>query len=355
MSGERTEKATPKRRGESRSKGQIPRSNDFNSAVMLTVGVILIFVFAPYIMQELEINAAYVFSHLDPNQVTRANLIGYFTPHLNTLAKVMLPFLLTLMISGIVLNYVQIGTLFTLETLKPNFGKLSPMSMVNGFKRFFDLKAVVELLKSIIKLLIVTAVIISFINGQKDTLLNLLGADLLQALAVISSISYNLLLQIAVTFIILGIADKLYQNYEFEKSIKMTKEEIKDELKNASGDPKIKAKIRSIQMKFAMQRMMGSIPSADVVVTNPTHYAIAIRYDSSKAPAPQVIAKGTDFIAFKIRDIAKSNNIPVVENPPLARTLYKVVPLEGLIPAELYVAVAEVLAFVYKNNKGKRK
>ena len=134
-----------------------------------------------------------------------------------------------------------------------------------------------------------------------------------------------------------------------------TKQDVKDERKNAQGDPKIKAHIRKVQMKFATQRMMSAVPTADVVVANPTHYSIAIRYDTGKAPAPQVVAKGTDYVAFKIREIAEANNIPIVENPPLARTLYKIVPLDGMIPAELYVAVAEVLAFVYKTNKGKRK
>ena len=136
--------------------------------------------------------------------------------------------------------------------------------------------------------------------------------------------------------------------------LKMTKQEVKDERKNADGDPKIKAHIKKTQMRFAMQRMMSAVPKADVVVANPTHYAIALSYDISKAPAPQVVAKGVDYVAFKIREIAEANGVPVVENPPLARTLYKIVPLDGMVPAELYVAVAEVLAFVYKTNKGKR-
>ena len=171
--------------------------------------------------------------------------------------------------------------------------------------------------------------------------------------AKISGIVFEMGLQICIVLIILGIFDKKYQEIEFEKSIKMTKEEVKDEHKNAEGDPKVKAKIKSVQMQFAMQRMMGAIPTADVIITNPTHYAIALRYDSKIAPAPQVVAKGVDFVAFKIKEVAKNNNIPIVENKPLARTLYKIVPLDGLIPAELYVAVAEILAYVFKlNNKG---
>jgi flagellar biosynthetic protein FlhB len=146
----------------------------------------------------------------------------------------------------------------------------------------------------------------------------------------------------------IGFIDRKYQNYEFEKSIKMTKQEIKDEYKNIEGDPIIKAKIRSAQMQFMKQKMMSAVPQADVVVANPTHYSVAIKYDKSKAPAPVVVAKGVDFMAFKIREIAKANNVPIVVNKPLARALYKLVKVDSVIPAELYVAVAEILAFIYK-------
>ena len=191
------------------------------------------------------------------------------------------------------------------------------------------------------------------INARKGEIFNLIGVDLPQSLSTIASIIFDMLIRICIILFFIGIADKKYQQYEFEKSLKMTKEEVKDEAKNSEGDPKIKAKIRAIQMQFAMQRMMSSVPKADVIITNPTHYSVALKYDSKAASAPQVIAKGVDFIAFKIREIAKHNDVPIVENPPLARTLYKIVPLDGLIPAELYVAVAEILAMVYKANKGK--
>ena len=148
--------------------------------------------------------------------------------------------------------------------------------------------------------------------------------------------------------LILGYIDKRYQNYEYEKSIKMTKQEIKDEQKDTEGDPKIKARIKSIQMQMARQRMMSSVPTADVVVTNPTHYAVAIKYDKTQAPAPLVVAKGVDYLAFQIREIAKNNNVPIVENRPVARTLYNSVPVGGIIPSDMYVAVAEILAYVFR-------
>ena len=151
--------------------------------------------------------------------------------------------------------------------------------------------------------------------------------------------------------LILGYLDRKYQVYEYEKSIKMTKQEVKDEYKDTEGDPKIKARIKSIQMQMARQRMMSAVPQADVVVTNPTHYAVAIQYDKSKAPAPMVIAKGVDYLAFQIRDIAKNHNVPIVENRPVARALYNTVPVDGVIPSDLYVAVAEILAYVYNNKR----
>jgi flagellar biosynthetic protein FlhB len=191
----------------------------------------------------------------------------------------------------------------------------------------------------------------SVLNGRKDELYGLLGMDINSSFVIIGSILTKMLINMCLAMIVLGIFDKKYQDYEFEKSIKMSKQEIKDEMKDTEGDPKIKSRIRSIQMRMAQQKMMSAIPQADVVVTNPTHYAVAIKYDKSKAPAPMVVAKGVDFVAFKIREVATHNNIPIIENRPLARALYKLVPIDGIIPADMFVAVAEVLAYVYNKDK----
>lgn len=355
MAGERTEKATPKRRNESRNKGQIPKSQDLNQGVTLAVGIYLISILAPSIMAKFQNSATHIFSNLDPNLINNESIIGFFSPHLYLLFDILLPIMLVLMIAGVIVNLAQVGFFFSLEPLKPKLDKLSPMGMIKGFKKFFDLKSLVELIKSLLKMAIVAGISYSVINSHRNDLLALLGSDVQQALALIGAIILEMITLITIILLIIGIIDKKYQTYEMEKSIKMTKEEIKDERKNSEGDPQIKSKIRSVQMQFAMQRMMSEVPTADVIITNPTHYSIALRYDTKIAPAPQVIAKGVDFVAFRIRDIAKHNGIPIVENKPLARTLYKIVPLEGLIPAELYVAVAEVLAFVYKQNKGKVK
>lgn len=355
MSDERTETATPRRRNKARQDGQVSKSQDLSMAVTLAVGFFVMFSSLPFISEKIRSIFVNTFSNLNPEQVSRENFVGYLATYIWSTINILLPILSCIMVAGVAINYMQIGPLFSTKSITPDFSKLGPEKIIKGFKRFFQIKSFVELIKSVIKASIVGGIGYSVIKKREPELIALLGSDIFTALSVIGSIVCEMLIQICIVLFILGIADKKYQDYEYEKSIKMTKQEIKDERKNAEGDPTIKTKIRSIQMRFAMQRMMSSVPSADVVVTNPTHYAIALRYDTSKAPAPQVVAKGADFVAFKIREIAENNNIPIVENKPLARTLYKIVPLDGLIPAELYVAVAEVLAYVFKINKNSKR
>ncbi len=354
MSDERTEQATPKRRTKAREEGQVSKSQDLNSSVTLLLGLSVLFMYMPFIFEKFKTITIYLFTNLDPNLVNKKNIFGFLGQYLSDIFVILIPIFSVMVIAGVAVNFAQVGPLLSFKAIKPDLSKLTPSKMLMGFKKFFELKSLVEFVKSIIKLLIITGIGYSVIHKHELELISLLGADLGYGLTFLSKIIMELILKICLVLLVLGIIDKKYQDYEYEKSLKMTKEEIKDERKNAEGDPMVKAHIRKIQMKFAAQRMMSAVPSADVIVANPTHYAIALRYDTSKAPAPQVIAKGVDYVAFKIREIAESNNIPIVENPPLARTLYKIVPLEGMVPAELYVTVAEILAFVYKTNKGKR-
>lgn len=355
MSGERTEKATPKRRDKARSEGQVSKSQDLNAAVTLSLGIAVIVLYGSFIFSKFETITKSTFSNLNPELINKEGFLGFFSFYFSEILTILLPIMAIMVIAGLAVNYYQVGPLFSTKAIKPDISKLSPGKMIAGFKKFFNLKSMVELVKSLIKTVIVTAVGYSVINKHLPEMASLIGGDVIYGLSFISGVFIELTIKICIILFILGIIDKKYQDYEFEKSIKMTKQEIKDERKNIEGDPKIKAKLRSAQMKFATQRMMGAIPEADVVVTNPTHYAIAIRYDTGKAPAPQVVAKGMDFLAFKIREIAEANKIPIVENAPLARTIYKIVPLDGMIPADLYVAVAEVLAYVYRTNKGKKR
>ena len=355
MSNERTEKATPKRRQKAREEGQVSKSQDLNIAISLAVGFSVIFIYIPFITDRFKDITITTLSDLSPDLVSSGNFVGFVTQYVWSAIGILAPVMMYIMAAGIAINYLQTGVMFSPKSIRPDFSKLGFATVIKNFKKYFQLKSTVELSKAVVKSSIIAAIGYSVIKKRETEIAALLGADLSICMKVLSGTLFEMLSQICILLFVLGLIDKKYQDYEFEKSIKMTKQEIKDEHKNMEGDPKIKSKIRSAQMRFATQRMMSAVPSADVIVTNPTHYAVALRYDTSKSPAPQVVAKGVDYIAFKIREVAENNNIPIVENKPLARTLYEIVPLDGVIPAELYVAVAEVLAYVYRSGKGKGK
>ncbi len=353
MADERTEEATPKRREEERKKGNISKSQDLTSALSMITGVGLLFVLSPIILEKLQNLLYYTFTHLNPDEIQVDDIIALFAPYAKITGDILLPFMLGLMVATAIVIRIQVGALFSLEKIKPKGDKLTPSGIVQGLKKMmnpFEPKNMVEITKSFLKMGIVGYVGFTTVMGRKDEILGLLGVDIPTAFAVLASILTQMVINICIAMLILGFIDKKYQDYEYNKSIKMTKQEIKDEWKNMEGDPIIKSKIKSAQMQFMKQKMMSAVPQADVVVANPTHFSVALKYDKSIAPAPVVVAKGVDYMAFKIREIAKANNVPIVENKPLARSLYKLVKVDQVIPAELYVAVAEILAFVYGKN-----
>lgn len=350
MADERTEEATPKRRQDERKKGNISKSQDMTSSLTVCAGVGLLFVLAPIILEKLKNLLYYTCTHLKPDEIEVNDIIAIFAPYAKITGEILLPFLLGLMITTALIIRMQVGALFATEKIKPKLDKFKADSIMKGLKRIFnpfEPKNLMEIAKSILKMAIVGGCGFSAVNSRKDELLGLLGMDIPTAFAVLGSILTQMVINICVAMLIIGFIDKKYQDYEYNKSIKMTKQEIKDEWKNMEGDPLIKSKIKSAQMQFMRQKMMSAVPNADVVVANPTHFSVALKYDKDIAPAPIVVAKGVDYMAFKIREIAKANNVPIVENKPLARSLYKLVQVDQVIPAELYVAVAEILAFVY--------
>jgi flagellar biosynthetic protein FlhB len=231
------------------------------------------------------------------------------------------------------------------KPLQPKFSKLNPVS---GFKRLFSKEKIVELLKSIAKVVLISYVVYQTIKGDWVYLVQFYDMPLNQAIEVIGDIVINLGLKISVVFMVIAFMDLFYQKRKFNEDIKMTKQEVKDEYKNSEGDPQIKGKIKSKMREASQRRMMQDVPKADVVITNPTHFAVAIRYNPDEAPAPVVLAKGADYLALKIKEIAKENKVEIVENKPLARMLYANVDIGQQVPPELYQAVAEVLAMVYK-------
>ena len=347
---EKTEEATPKRREKERDKGHIAKSQDFTSSLVLTFGLGLIYAMGSGMLEKLKNMLFQTLSHLNPNEISDNDAIGILTVYFKDYAQITLLFFAFLAIAAALILRFQTGALFAKEALKPNFERLSPSSAMKALLEkinIFKPRQMVELIKSIVKTTIVAMVGFNVIMKRKNDLFGLIGADPATGFMVMGSVIFELLATICILLIIIGIIDKKYQDWEYNKSIKMSKQEVKDEFKNTEGDPKIKSKIRSFQMKILQQKMMSKVKDADVVVVNPTHYAVALMYNPEKVPAPVVVAKGVDFIAFKIREIAKNNGIPIVENKPLARSLYKLVEVDGIIPQELYVAVAEILQYVY--------
>lgn len=352
---EKTEEATTRRRTKERERGNVSKSKDMESAMVMVGGIALLGMLAKYMYSNMINMMRDTFSNLNPNSLDTSSIVGLLYPYFRYLGIIVLPFLILLAILAIFVIRMDVGHVFALQKAKFDLQNLSPKKMLENAKRIFNPfqpRSMVEFVKSILKIVIVGACGYSAINSRKGDLLGLVGLDIPIALNVVGSILVNMIINMCLAMLILGYLDKKYQNYEYEKSIKMTKQEVKDEHKDTEGDPKIKARIRSIQMQMARQRMMASVPQADVVVTNPTHYAVAIQYDKTKAPAPIVVAKGVDYLAFQIREIAKSNNVPIVENRPIARALYNSVPIDGIIPSDLYVAVAEILAYVYNSKRG---
>ncbi len=348
---DKTESATPKRRGDERKKGRVPKSTEL-SGILVLMGVFM--VLRAFIGAAGQITSNYfiqIFSHLDEVHITAHDTMRIGAAAFMTIFRSVGPIMVTAMILGIFANVVQTGPMISGEALQPNFKRLNP---VNGLKKFVSPEGLVNLVKSIYKLGIIGFIAYSTIRGSFDQLMILSRVDLYQSISIIAGIATRMTTRIVGTMLILAALDYAFQRYSYEKSIKMSKHEVKEEHKQSEGSPLLKSRIRARQRQIARQRMMEEVPAADVIITNPTHFAVALKYNADKSTAPVVVAKGQDILALKIREIAQQNDVPIVENPPLARALYKQVDIGREIPGELYEAVAEVLAFVYQINQ-KRK
>lgn len=346
--GEKTEKATPRRREEARKKGQVFKSTDLNSAVILMAGTIAIFATFPSMVNNLEhFTRLYI---LDRTLVDFDSNYAFFLllETMKIIAKIVLPILVVTFTAALMISYLQVGFIMSGEAITPKLERLNP---IEGFKRIFSKRALVELAKSLMKIGITGYIVFSVIKKNLYILPRFIDMELTVALTILGSIIMEMAFKIGIVFIIIGVLDYIFQWSEYEKSIMMSKYDVKQEYKQTEGDPLIKSKQRQIQRQASMQRMMAEVPKADVIITNPTHFAVALQYQADSMEAPQVIAKGQDYIAFKIREIALAHDITIVENPPLARTLFYTTDIGDLVPEDLYQAVAEVLAFVYKQKK----
>ncbi|MBO8159365.1 flagellar biosynthesis protein FlhB [Thermosyntropha sp.] len=346
--GEKTEQATPRRREEARKKGQVFKSNDLNSAVILTVGSVAIFLTLPHVLESFKAFTALFILDRSMQDFTNEYALDLWIETLWVMGKMLFSIFLATFVTALLVTYLQVGFVFSTEPLVPKLERLNP---VEGFKRIFSKRALVELLKSLLKVIITGDIVYSEIRKDLEIFACMVDMDILPALKVLSSMIFKIALKVGVVFIVIGVLDYIYQWYEYEKSLKMSKYEIKQEYKETEGDPQIKTRQRQIQRQAAMQRMMAEVPKADVVITNPTHFAVVLKYEAEKMEAPVVVAKGKDFIALKIKEIASENNVIIVENPPLARTLFFAVDIGQQIPEEMYQAVAEIIAYVYKQKK----
>ncbi len=349
--GEKTEPATQKKLSDARKKGQVAKSREVANAFGLLALFLLIKLWVGNLgIQFLELfNLTY---NKMPEMVVQWNGFLSYQDIISLLQNMVIqvivllaPVFLVAFTVTFISEVMQVKWELSPEALKPKFSKLNPLS---GFKRIFSANSVVELIKSLAKIFLIGYICYDYVVKNQERLFLLYDIPLMQAVQMVADMVVSMGIRISLVYMVLALADFAYQKFKFNKDMMMTKQEVKDEYKQQEGDPKVKGKIRQKMQEVSRRRMMQSLPTADVVITNPTHYAVAIKYDPEVADAPLVLAKGADYLAAKIKEVAKENSIEIVENKPLARMLYANVEVGQAVPPELYQAVAEVLAFVYK-------
>lgn len=349
--GEKTEQATPKKLSDARKEGQVAKSRELGLGVSLLLMFLLLKLWVSTLgsqfmnMFSLIYNKIPDFTSMVAGEVSIWDHAILFRETLIEIMLMCLPFAGVALLAGIVVEVAQVKWQPTTKPLEPKLSKINP---VNGFKKIFSMNSLVEFIKSVLKIVLICWVVYDTLKDEWNNLFILFDMPVEQAVALVGNIVINLGIKISLIYMIIAFADYIYQRWKFNEDMKMTKQEVKDEYKQAEGDPKIKGKIRQKMMQASQRRMMQDLPKADVVITNPTHFAVAIKYDAELYDAPYVVAKGCDHLAAKIKEIAKENKVEIVENKPLARMLYYNVELGKVIPPELYRAVADILAMVYK-------
>jgi len=346
----KTERATPKKREEARKRGQVVRSVEINSMLNVLICLIILKIFGEYIFNNIKNISLYFWNNVTTFSITLDTIGDFLLFIISKFLLILLPIFVSVFIIGILSNILQFGFLITFEPLKPSFDKINPF---RGFKRLFSKRLLFELGKSFIKIFVISYIFYTTVKKIFNEIFMTPLMDIETYLGFAADTVFKLGIKIVIAFIIFSILDYIYQKYEYEDNLMMSKQEVKDELKQLEGDPLIKARIRNIQREMARRRMISEIPQADVVITNPNHIAVAIRYKEGEDNAPKIIAKGINLMAEKIKEIARKYGIIIMENPPLARTLVKL-EIGWEIPPELFQAIAEILAFVYQA-KGKFK
>lgn len=341
---EKTEQATPRKKEESRKKGQVAKSQELNSIFIIFMGMLSLIIFSSYIYSSL-VNAFYFNIDMIGVELTVSKFQELFMANGSILLKILAPLLILLTITGLLVNIAQVGLRITPESISPKFEKLN---IFKGIKRLFSAKTLFSLIRDVLKVALIAYVVYITYKSEMANYIPLADQEVGQILIFAVKIATKIVLRAAGVLLLLAVLDYAYQKYDFEKNQKMTKQEIKDEHKQYEGDPIIKMRIRRIQREMAHARMLKDVEEADVVVTNPTHIAVGLKYDAQAMSAPKVIAKGERLMAERIKDIAKKFKVPIVENKPLAKALFEAVEIGMYVPAKLYKAVAEVLAYIYK-------
>ena len=342
---DKTEKATPRKREEARKKGEVAKSRELPSIAVLLASLITITIFASYMFTHIQIIMRGSFSLPILKDLNITNLLVFAQKMITLFILTISPLLAAIFVTAVLSNIMQVGFILSGELIKPKLSKLDP---IKGLERLFSRQSFMELFKSLLKLVIVGSVAYLTVRSEMKNVHLLGDMEFNSIIMYILLAIFKIFIRCTLAMIFLVAIDYAFQKWDFEKRLKMSKKEVKDEFKRTEGDPLIKSRIRSIQMQMARKRMMQEVPQADVVITNPTKLAVALKYDSSIMGAPKLLAKGAGKIAKRIRELAEKHDIPVVENKELAQGLYSLVEIGQEIPPTLYQAVAEVLAYIYK-------
>ena len=349
--GEKTEPATAKKLKDARKEGKVAKSKELTSAFDLIVLFLCLKIFVSYVggnllgLFDLVYGNMADFVRINEGYMSSQAVSTVLFPVIIRWLLTVLPFFAFGVVITFLISVIQVGWTVSAKPMQPKLSKFNP---INGFKRIFSKDTLFELVKSIFKVGIIIYIAYTSVRDEAGHLFILYELDLKQAIALVGTLIIDIGLKISIVYLLIGIADYAYQKWKFNDEMKMTKQEVKDEFKNTEGDPQIKGRQRRKMQEVSQRRMMQDVPKADVVITNPTHYAVALKYEAEVRPAPYVVAKGEDYLAQKIKEVARENNVEIVENKPLARMLYSNVDIGADIPPELYQAVAEILAVIFQ-------
>lgn len=349
---DKTEEPTPHRRQEARKRGQVMKSMEFNAAINM-LGMVSFFVITwRFFFDGLRAMLIHYLNYMKIAVGGELAFEGLAIFSLQQFLTLSAPFLLVALFLGLFSNLMQVGFLVSSEAIKPQLNRINP---IEGLKRMFSSRALFELIKSLLKISVITVVSYQFLRSRFELIIPFFGQEMGVSFSLMGKILKGLVFRVAGVFIALALMDFIYQRYEFQKNLRMSIKEVKEEYKQLEGDPHIRARLREKQRNLVRQRSLADVPEATIVITNPTELAIALRYDEKRDQAPVVVARGAGVFARRVREIAKENDIPIVQNPPLARLLYNQAELGAEIPVDLYQAVAEILAMVYQLEEKKRR